>query len=118
LADASSTATNSVLRRRVEHWRALLESGQDIHHAARAAAMPALMVGMLATANQAAHSADILRFLARYYETRFSRIRALIHGAVIPIMVLIAGALVLLVMAGLFMPMVDMINSLAIDYVP
>lgn len=118
LADASSTATNSVLRRRVKHWGELLESGQNIHHAARAAAMPALMVGMLATANQAAQAADVLRFLARYYETRFSRIRSMIHGAVIPVMVLVAGALVLLVMAGLFMPMVDLINMMEIDYFP
>lgn len=118
LSSASCAATNGVLRRRVERWRAHLESGQEIHQAARGAAMPALMVGMLATAKQAAHTADVMRFLARYYESRFSRTRAVLHGAIIPIMVLVAGAFVLLVMLGLYTPMIEMADMLSIEFVP
>lgn len=118
LREASCVATNRVLNERVRQWETLLAAGQDIHESARQAAMPALMVGMLATATQATHAADVLRFLARYYETRFSRMRAILQGAVIPTVVLIAGAFVLLAVLGMLMPLIDMVDLLSITPQP
>lgn len=114
VGEASIVATNRALGARVKRWVRRLIAGQGPHEAARDAGMPPILVSMLATAVQEDQAQQVMRFLARYYETRYSRLIPLLHAAVIPVLTLIGGGFVLLVVAGLFLPMVEMIDNLSL----
>lgn len=75
--------------------------------------MPGLVVGMLSAARQGEDAANVLRFLARYYRSRFSRLSAVVRGAAIPLTVLAFGVIVGLVTLSLFTPMINMIDRVA-----
>ena len=111
LADASELKVNAILRRRVRHWAALVEAGQPLADAARAARMPKLLVGMLSTAS-GEDVPRVLQFLARYYESRFSRSAELLRGAAIPTMAMGFGAVVLFMAYTLLVPLISLADAM------
>ncbi len=113
IAQAGLLRVNAVLRARVLRWAREVSDGASIHDAARSAGMPEIVVGMLSAARQNEDAANVLRFLARYYRTRFSRLSALVQGAAVPLTVLAFGVIVGAVTFSLFSPMTEMINHLA-----
>ena len=56
--------------------------------------MPGLVVEMLVPATSGEQVADVFDFLARYYDSRFSRTRLLLRGAVIPLTVFFFAVIV------------------------
>jgi type II secretory pathway component PulF len=57
--------------------------------------------------------AEAAEFLAAYYRGRFSRSRELLRAGAVPIMALVFGGFVLFVAAGMFSPLVEMMDHLS-----
>jgi type II secretory pathway component PulF len=113
LTDASALKTNGVLLRRVRRWAERADAGLPLADAARAARMPKLMVGLLATTTVGGDAPRVLRFLARYYESRFSRAAELLRSAAAPLLALVFGALVLVVALAVMTPLVDLADGIS-----
>ncbi|MDB5301628.1 MAG: gspF [Phycisphaerales bacterium] len=112
VADAARVRTNAVLDWRLRRWHDRMIGGMPVDEAARAAGMPQLMAGMLATARSGEDTPEVFRFLARYYEARFSRSAVLLRGAVVPGIAIGFGALVAIVALGIFQPLVAIMENL------
>ena len=106
---AGKMSLNPVLSARVRAWRRALDDGMPMHEGAKAAHMPDLLVGMLATARSDRDVGDVFDFLARYYGERVNATAAMIAAATEPAVVLVLGALVGALVIGLFMPMVALV---------
>ena len=109
--EAARIRMNPVLRDRLLRWNAGLLSGKPADQAARDARLPPLFCGMIG-AGHGEVPAQSLEFLAAYYHGRFSRSRELVRAAAIPVMTLIFGGLVLFVAAGMFTPLLQMMEFL------
>jgi type II secretory pathway component PulF len=118
LLQAESAQPNAVVRNRVRIWRYRLTGGESIETAARHAAMPPLVVSMIKSARNGEGTLQVLTFLARHYEFRFSRLRELIRAAAIPTLVACTGALVLCVQLSIFKPLIAIIDVLALGNGP
>jgi type II secretory pathway component PulF len=117
LAEAQLAHLNVVLRDRIARWAQLVDEGEGFANAARRAGMPRLVVGLIATA-QPADLVNALRFLARYYAARFSRLMLLLHAAAAPLLAVVFGAVVAVVALGIFLPMVRLADSIRPMEVP
>jgi MSHA biogenesis protein MshG len=113
LFDAREVCTNIVLQNRVSRWSQEVSAGVPLATAARRARMPAVVVGMLDAAKDSAGTRGAFDFLARHYDARFSAAATLIEGAAIPVMACALGLVVGTLALGLFAPLVDLINHLA-----
>lgn len=111
LADSADLKLNAVLRRRVRRWGERVRAGVPFADAARAARMPGLLVGMLggASGNDVPR---VLQFLARYYESRFSRAAELLRGAIIPTVAIGFGSVVLAMAYAVIVPLIDLADML------
>ena len=112
LDEAAQLGVNVVLRERLVRWQQGMLGGMTLADAARAAAMPRLVVAMLGHARGGDAAAQVFRFLARYYNTRYSRAAAIASGAAVPLMVFFFGALVACVALSLFVPIAGMIEMI------
>ena len=102
---------NTVMQRRLRRFANGLHGGQSPSAAARAARLPNLTVRVLAT-GQAGHDlTHAIRFLHRYYATRFSRVVEIARGTAIPAMVGILGLVVAWVVISLILPLVTLIYN-------
>jgi type II secretory pathway component PulF len=79
--------------------------------------MPELFTAMLATVRNDQSLLQVLGFLWRSYEFRFSRARAIAQAAYVPVIVLVFGSLVAFVACALLGPIVALIDTLAL-YTP
>jgi type II secretory pathway component PulF len=113
LVEAASIPVNIVLRGRLMDWMAGMARGQEIAAAARAARMPALMVGMLGPGTASASIPQVLQFLARYYRSRAHRTWHLLQAAMVPITVFLVGAAVLLVVMAVIAPLFQLTEHIA-----
>ena len=113
LGEASTLDINRVLQERLTRWAEGVMGGMGLAEAARAAPMPPIVAGMLASALGAGAAAEVFRFLGRYYHTRYSRVAALVQGATVPIVVFVFAAIVTCVALSLFLPITSMIDHLA-----
>jgi type II secretory pathway component PulF len=113
LGEASTQRVNSVLRRRLRVWADLAGQGQPPADAARLAGMPPLVTGMLATARSGEDGANAMRFLARYYEGRFSRAAHFVRAAATPLLALVFGGIVAVIALAQFLPMVRLMDKLS-----
>jgi type IV pilus assembly protein PilC len=111
--EASRLSINHVLRKKIYAWAISVESGQSIADGARAAGLPAIVVGMLSSARDSTAVTDVFAFLARYYRTRFSRTAAAIRGMSIPLMVLFFGFIVACVALSMFLPLISLIQNIS-----
>ena len=111
LAEAQLAHVNVVLRDRLARWATLVSEGESFAGAARRAPMPRLVVGLIATA-QPADLVNALRFLARYYQGRFSRLTLLLRAAAAPALALLFGAVVAAVALGVVLPMVRLMDAI------
>ncbi len=111
--EAANLHVNRVLQIRLGYFATWLGSGAALHTAARQSQLPPLVVEMLAPARSGEQVAEVFAFLARYYESRFSRTRLLLRGAAVPLMVLFFAFFVVWVALGMLMPMTDLINAIA-----
>lgn len=111
LAEAAQITTNSALRSRIMHWIDAITDGHSLAEAARLAHMPRLVGGMLATATQTPDVPAVLRFLGRYYASRFSRALALLEAAILPILAVVMGVFVLWFMASIILPMTLLLDA-------
>jgi type II secretory pathway component PulF len=112
LAEAAQLRVNLMLRHQLDRWATSVTQGVAMHDAARDAGMPALVIGLLATARGPDSAAQVFTFLARYYNTRFSRAAAFIEASFVPLLVFFFAAIVTCVALSLFVPMVKMIDNL------
>jgi type IV pilus assembly protein PilC len=108
LAEAAHLRLMPQMRTRVRAWWEGVERGLSLADAAREAGMPPLLVGMLATARGSDDSARVMRFLAGYYATRFSRALTVARAALIPALVICFGVIVAVVSLSLFVPLVQL----------
>lgn len=110
LDDAATLSIGSSLRQRLVHWSELAGGGLSPAESARAAGMPNLLSGLMATTPDATNHGEAFIFLSRYYSTRFSRVRILLRGAALPAIVFCFGFCVMMVAVGLFEPIVRLID--------
>ena len=112
LADAMLVARSQPLKVRVATWAALVATGRPVGESAREARMPHLVCGMVGAAVTTARAVEVFRFLARYYESRFSRMAVLLEGAAVPAVAIVFGLIVGSVVLGLMLPLIEMIDHL------
>jgi type IV pilus assembly protein PilC len=110
LMDATQPHLNRVLAHRVERWSMLSGSGADVAGAARSAGFPPLVSGMTSAAIYNGDLAAAMRFLGRYYDSRFSRLALLLRSAAMPIMALVLGSVVATVALSVFLPIIALID--------
>lgn len=114
VTEASELRINLVLRRTLERWLAGINSGLSPEESARAASLPPLVSGMVATAGTPG-GAQVYWFLSRYYDSRYSRLASLLRAAVGPALSLIFGVAVGLTAMGMFMPLIELMRRLSVD---
>jgi type II secretory pathway component PulF len=114
LREAASAQANAVLRYRATAWADAVSRGQPMHEAARYARMPQLFTAMLATVRNDQSLLQVLGFLWRSYEFRFSRASAIAQAAYVPIIVLFFGTLVAFIGCSLMLPITALMDNLAI----
>ncbi len=115
LYEAEQLPVNLMLRRRIARWSGALSDGAAIADAARAARLPALAVGLLASAQATATVPQTLRYLSSYYALRFNRAREVLAAMIAPLTILFFAALVAAVALALFLPLIKMIDALSLD---
>lgn len=113
LSRAMQLDVNRVMKKRIVRWAEGLANGLPPAEAARRAAMPRFMVGMLATASAAPVMADVFRFLARFYSRRFVLRRELVRGTYLPVVTLLMALIVTAVALTLFLPLVNLMDHLS-----
>jgi type IV pilus assembly protein PilC len=112
--EAEQLRVNAVLRRRLKRWRTGMEAGMRADEAASGAPLPALVGGMIAS-GKGGDPAEAAEFLAAYYGGRFSRAREFARAAIVPVLVLLFGALVLFLVAGMYQPILNLMDHLSED---
>lgn len=116
LAEAAQLDVNEIVRRRLENWSSLVARGAPLADAAQAVRMPPLVSGMLAGPGGSvtgSSAVEVFAFLARYYDTRFSRLAALVEAAVVPLLVLFFGVVVACIALALLQPMITLIDAVS-----
>jgi type II secretory pathway component PulF len=113
IAEAALPHLNGVLNERIIEWSKFVSDGEPLDAAARRAKLPDILCGLIGPAVRSGTLSDTLRFLARHYESSFSRTWYLLRGAAVPSIVLIFGAFVLWVMVGLFAPLIALIQTMS-----
>jgi type II secretory pathway component PulF len=118
LLEAAPAAPNAVLRRKLNRWADAATRGLPPADAARAAGMPALLVGLLAAAPAGNDVPRVLRFLARYHESRFSRSAELLRAVLVPGLALTFGTIVATLALAAYLPMIRLIDTLSNSPMP
>lgn len=95
----------------VQQWSVAVQNGIPLAEGANVAGVPRIFRGILAGAGNQTPAA--LDFLARYYANRFSRVRILLRGAVVPAGVLFFAGCVVVIDLSVFLPLIEMINHMA-----
>ena len=113
LIEASQIPTNSLVRNRISNWVSRMSRGQSVPEAARGARLPPLVCGMLATTTHTQDLPHVLRFLGRYYRSRFSRATALIQAGVVPMLAMVMGLFVAWLALSVMLPLVRLIEVLS-----
>ena len=111
LAEAASLRGNEVFGRQLDCWADRLARGAPIADAAREAGLPTLLSGMLAAAHGEGEAARVLRFLASYYEGRFSRAATLVQAGLLPMAALAFGIPVGTIALTIFVPWARLIDG-------
>jgi type II secretory pathway component PulF len=113
LLEAGQVCGNARVRSQIDEWVSAMSQGAAIPDAARHAGLPHLVSGMLSTAIQTPDLAQVLRFLGRYYSTRFSRAIALLEASMVPLIAISMGFLVCWVALSIFAPMISLIQTVS-----
>ncbi|XAM00066.1 type II secretion system F family protein [Phycisphaeraceae bacterium D3-23] len=108
---AAHPAGSVVLDARLRRFARGLRDGEPLPDAARAAKLPALVTGMLGTANAAQQPAETFAYLRRYYTHRVSPAEMLIRAAALPVMTLLAATGVALFVFALMLPLVALMET-------
>lgn len=112
IVESAQPHLNSVLRGRLLNWAERINAGEPLDAAARAAWLPGLLAGTLATARSSANLPAAFEFLARYYGGQFSRTWTIIRNSILPAIALLMGLLVLGIALSLFMPIISLIEAI------
>jgi type II secretory pathway component PulF len=111
IEEAATLGLNPVLRDRLQLWQGGIERGMPADQAAREAQLPELFCGMIGGARGDV-PLQAVEFLASYYHSRFSRGREMLSAAAVPVMAIVFGGIVLFVAAGLYTPLLTMMDHL------
>ena len=115
LNEAAMLHMNRFMARRIRRWADYTEQGMLPHEAARAARLPHLVSGLLATARSGDDGPRVFDLLGRYYTGRVSRTMILLRAAVVPAAALLLGLLVGWIVIGLMLPMARLIEGVSIE---
>jgi type IV pilus assembly protein PilC len=113
LHEAAAVQESFVLRYRAGAWADAVARGQNLADGARYARMPRLMTAMLATVRGSDSLLEVLAFLRRHYQYRFSRARAVMQAALVPLIVLMLGLAVGFVAVSLMQPIAMLTSHIA-----
>jgi type II secretory pathway component PulF len=116
LTEAAEVQPNYVLRYRASAWSDAVARGQSLCDGARYARMPRLFIAMMATVRGSDSLLEVLGFLRRHYEYRFSRTRAVIQSAFVPVVVVALGSAVALVGVSMMQPIARLCDFLSTHY--
>ena len=109
--NASAPAISAVMHRKMKLFAWGLTSGSDPADAARDAHMPALIVGMLATAEHSDDPAACFGFLARYYDQKTSPLEAALRASALPLVTLLLAGVTGWLVFAIFYPLVMLIEQ-------
>ncbi len=116
LTEAAEVQPNYVMRYRAGAWSDAVARGQSLCDGARYARMPRLFIAMMATVRGSDSLLEVLGFLRRHYEYRFSRTRAVIASAFVPVVVVALGSAVALVGVSMMQPIARLCDFLSAHY--
>lgn len=111
IRDAARVMRWGAYRRRVSRWARAVSEGVEPDRAAHAAGLPRFVVGALALGRTGRLDAGLFEYLANHYANRFSRLSAMIRGALVPIAVLLIGSVVGFVCYAMFAPIVHVLEA-------
>lgn len=111
LEESADGIVHPRLYRRVLAWSRTMAGGASLHEAARAAGMPELLCGLLATVRGRDDTRQAFAFLGRYHSTRLHRLLVLAAALIELAIILLLGLLVLWVMLLTFRPLVQLIEA-------
>jgi type II secretory pathway component PulF len=109
--EASRSGTNRVLAERFAVWADHVRAGTPAIEGARRANMPPLLVGLLRT-GAGVEMPALLRFLARYYESRFARSRIVIEALLVPSVAIVMGGVVVCIVYSMFVALMQLVDTL------
>jgi type II secretory pathway component PulF len=104
LSQAAALADSRPLQARLSRWASAAAGGAPLSVAARQAGMPAVVAGMIGAVPAGDSFSATARFLADFYESKFSRLDEIARGVFIPALVLCMGAATLLAGMCIFEP--------------
>lgn len=113
---AVAVDANWFARRRLERLAQRLEEGCEPVQAAREAALPGPVLGLLSSARDQQDLATGLAYLARYYQSLLVHWQQIISRVLSPLVVLPLGVAVAYVTAAILLPMVAIIDALIESY--
>jgi type IV pilus assembly protein PilC len=111
--EASMLRINVMLKRQLTRWSGGLRSGSPLAESARAAGLPGLIPEMLTPARSGEQAIEVMAFLARYFDARFSRTRVLIRAAAVPVMVFVFAIIVATIALAMLAPMATLIGNMS-----
>jgi type II secretory pathway component PulF len=111
-AIASGVPVNHWARRRMLDWQQELVAGQDPAASARALGFPAPVVRALAAGRTGGELALRLNYLAEYYDRLRLHWGRMLRGIVVPATVLLWGLCVLWIMLAVFLPLIEITDSM------
>ena len=109
---AGGVPVNYWARRRMQDWQQALVAGQDPVASARALGFPAPVVRALAAGRSAGQLVLRLNYLAEYYDRLRLHWGRMLRGIVVPATVVLWGLCVLWIMLAVFLPLVEITDSL------
>jgi type II secretory pathway component PulF len=75
--------------------------------------LPGLIPEMLTPARSGEQAIEVMAFLARYFDARFSRTRVLIRAAAVPVMVFVFAIIVATIALAMLAPMATLIGNMS-----
>lgn len=111
--EAAQLPIHPAVRSQVKHWAALLMDGHPIGASAEQAGLPALACGMIASGERTGDLSGTFAFLQHHYDSRLSRFEQFVRAALLPVMVIVLGAIVGLAVYAMIAPIPAIIESVA-----
>jgi len=105
---------NEVYRDRIEIVKATISKGEGIADSfSKAGIFPSFVVRMINVGEQSGTLTDQLRYIAETYQKKLSLLVSTIGKMIEPIVIIIAGGMFAIIVAGLFLPIYDLISTVS-----
>ncbi len=105
---------NEVYRERIDIVKAAIVNGEGISDSFnKAGIFPSFVVRMINVGEQSGTLTDQLTYIAEHYQNRLALLVSTIGKMIEPIVIVMAGAMFMVIVIGLFLPIYDLISTVS-----